>query len=239
MPVPYRPPMEQDEARNRSGFGGGLKQLAAEADRYYIGSDIARDAPQAIPGLYIGQALQDVAKLGYFHGPKPIKKLSQKLSALAFGPDEQFNDQTTSRPSLGQYRGLHEGVKHGFNEKLSTGMIDFMAPRLAKQQNANVEDVRQDLTKARDNGRYDYQLSLTERLQDFAKLTGGDLRQAKRDQASLKEAGLVSPKQMTPSGNIWGLTHPQEAQNLLVKQLKHLNPDAKIQTTVPSNLRLR
>ena len=239
MPVPYRPPLEENETFNREGMGKKMVQMAAESNRFYVGNDIARNSPEAIPGLYIGQALQDVAKLGYFHGPKPIRNLSQKLSELVYGPDEAFNDKTTSRPSLKQYKGLSEGVKRGLDTRISDGLIKFLAPRIAQAQGVDVRDVERRLVADSDQAMNSYQPTLTERLQDLIALTGGDLRQAKRDQASLQKAGLMSPKEMTPSGNIWGLTHPVEARKLLVDQLKHLNPDQKIPAVVPSNLRLR
>lgn len=239
MPLPYRPPLEEDMTFDREGMGRKMLQMAAESNRYFVGSDIAKNSPEAVPGLYIGQALQDIAKLGYFHGPAPVRKLSQKLSALAFGPDEAFNDKTTSRPSLGQYKGLHEGVKRGLTQRVSDGVIDQLAPRIAKLQNAPVAQVKGYLQKERDYALDAYQPSLTERLQDFTQLMSGDLRQARTDQERLRQAGLTEPKEQTPSGNIWGLTHPVEARKLLVDQLKHLNPGAKVPEVVPSNLRLR
>jgi len=239
MPLPYRPPLEEDETFDRKGMGKRMVQMAAESNRFYVGNDIARNSPEAVPGLYIGQALQDIAKLGYFHGPKPVQKLSQKLSELVYGPDEAFNDKTTSRPSLGQYRGLHEGVKRGLDTRISDGLIKFMAPRIAQARGVDVRDVERMLVNDSDQAMNSYQPSLTERLQDLIASTGGNLRQARADQESLQQAGLVTPKQMTPSGNIWGLTHPVEARRLLVDQLKHLNPGQKVPAVVPSNLRLR
>lgn len=239
MPFPYRPPLEENETFNREGMGKNMVQMAAESNRYYVGNDIARNSPEAIPGLYIGQALQDVAKLGYFHGPKPIRNLSQKLSELVHGPDEAFNDKTTSRPSLKQYRGLNEGVKRGLDTRISDGLIKFLAPRVAQAQGVDVREVEREMVADRDYAMDSYQPTLTERLQDLIAVAGGDLRYAKSDQAALQKAGLVSPKEMTPSGNVWGLTHPVEARKLLVDRLKYLNPGQEIPTTVPSNLRLR
>ena len=237
MPLPYRPPLEEDETFNREGMGKHLRQMAAESNRYYVGKDIAERSPMAIPGLYIGQVLQDVAKLGYFHGPKPLKSLTQKLSALAYGEDDQFNDQTTPHPALDQYRALHEGVKRGANDRVSGGMIDYLAPRIAKFQNADPQQVRDHMLQERDWAVNAYQPSLSEMLQEFV----GDSAKRRRaisDAAVLRQAGLTSPKQSTPSGNIWGLTHPVEAQKLLHQQLQLLSPGDTIPDPVKSNLRL-
>lgn len=237
MPMPYRPPLEEDETFNRNGMGKNLRQMAAESNRYYVGKDIAERSPMAIPGLYIGQALQDIAKLGYFHGPKPLKNLTQKLSAMVYGEDEQFNDETTSRPELAQYRALNEGVKRGANDRISGEAIDYMAPRIAKYHNADPAQVREYLLQERDRAVNAYQPSLSERLQDF---TGDSAKRdrAIADAAALQRAGLTSPKQLTPAGNVWGLTHPVEAQKLLHQQLQFLSPDESIPKPVKSNLRL-
>lgn len=113
----YTPQHNYEETKAlRAKYAGNpaMQQQLAVDDRYNQGRAMMQDNPLAALGGLLGSVPYDAAKLAYFHGPQPVKDVLGKVSATVF-PGEGFNDQTTSRPDLNQYRGLISGMLAGWN----------------------------------------------------------------------------------------------------------------------------
>ena len=107
----------------RQRFAGNqeMQQRLAVADRYHQGKGMAEDNPVAALASMIGSVPYDAAKVGYFNGPAPVKKLLGNISERLF-PGEGFNDRTTSRPDLRQYVAMQHGIAEGSYGKLRQGI---------------------------------------------------------------------------------------------------------------------
>jgi hypothetical protein len=101
--------------RLRSQYAGNpqMQQELAVEDRYHQGKGMMQESPIAALGALLGSVPYDAAKLAYFKGPRPVKQVLGSLSERLF-PGEGFNDQTTSRPDINQYRGLISGMLAGW-----------------------------------------------------------------------------------------------------------------------------
>ena len=89
-----------------------MQQSLAQDDRYWTGRGMAQDAPALGMLALAGSLPYDMAKLAYFHGPKPVRRALESLTAAMF-PGEGFNTRTTSRPSLAATLALMQGVADG------------------------------------------------------------------------------------------------------------------------------
>ena len=103
--------------RLRAQYAGNpaMQQQLAVEDRYHQGKDMMQNSPLGALAALLGSIPYDAAKTAYFNGPRPVKQALGSLSERLF-PGEGFNDQTTSRPDLNQYRGLISGMLDGWNK---------------------------------------------------------------------------------------------------------------------------
>jgi hypothetical protein len=103
--------------RLRAQYAGNpqMQQQLAVEDRYHQGKDMAQNSPVAALTALLGSVPYDAAKLAYFNGPRPVKQMLGSLTERLF-PGEGFNDKTTSRPDINQYRGLISGMLDGWNK---------------------------------------------------------------------------------------------------------------------------
>ena len=104
---------ETKQLRSQYAGNPAMQQQLSVDDRYYQGKGMTAESPLAALGALLGSVPYDAAKLAYFNGPKPVKQGLAKLTDTLF-PGEGFNDQTTSHPSLDQYRGLVSGMMDGW-----------------------------------------------------------------------------------------------------------------------------
>ena len=112
----YQPRYTYGEVKDlRARYAGNpaMQQQLAVEDRYHQGLGMAQQSPLVALGALLGSVPYDAAKMAYFNGPAPLKKALGSLSAQLF-PGEGFNDQTTSRPDINQYRGMISGMLDGW-----------------------------------------------------------------------------------------------------------------------------
>ena len=91
------------------------QQRLAVDDRFHQGRGMMEDSPVAALASLIGSVPYDAAKLAYFNGPRPVKRVLGNVSERMF-PGEGFNDQTTSRPDIRQYQGMISGMLQGWRQ---------------------------------------------------------------------------------------------------------------------------
>lgn len=113
MYTPQQGYAETKQLRQQYAGNPQMQQRLAVDDRYHQGEDMVRESPLGALGSLIGSVPYDAAKLAYFNGPKPVKDALGNLSAQLF-PGEGFNDKTTSRPDINQYRGMISGMLRGW-----------------------------------------------------------------------------------------------------------------------------
>lgn len=105
----------QETKQLRAQYAGNpeMQRRLAVDDRFHQGKGMMQDSPAAALAALAGSVPYDIAKLAYFNGPAPVKKALGSLTEQMF-PGEGFNDQTTSRPDLNQYRGMISGMLQGW-----------------------------------------------------------------------------------------------------------------------------
>lgn len=105
----------QETKQLRAQYAGNpeMQRRLAVDDRFHQGKGMMQDFPAAALAALAGSIPYDAAKLAYFNGPAPVKKALGSLTEQMF-PGEGFNDQTTSRPDLNQYRGMISGMLQGW-----------------------------------------------------------------------------------------------------------------------------
>jgi hypothetical protein len=111
--APRQGELETKQLRQQYAGNPEMQQRLALDDRFHQG----RTMPSGALGAAIGSVPYDLAKLAYFHGPKPVKEAMGSLSERVF-PGEGFNDRTTSRPDIRQYLALASGARQGVGEQL-------------------------------------------------------------------------------------------------------------------------
>jgi len=114
----YTPQHGFDETKRlRAQYAGdpAMQQQLAVDDRYHQGVGMVQDSPVAALGALLGSVPYDAAKLAYFNGPKPVKRVLGDLTERLF-PGEGFNDKTTSHPDINQYRGMISGMLQGWQQ---------------------------------------------------------------------------------------------------------------------------
>lgn len=111
--VPRQGEIETKELRAQYAGNPEMQQRLALDDRYHQG----RTMPGSAVGAAIASVPYDLAKLAYFHGPKPVKQALGNLTERIL-PGEGFNDRTTSRPDIRQYFALGSGAIQGVGDQL-------------------------------------------------------------------------------------------------------------------------
>lgn len=111
--TPSVPMEEVKSARAKAAGDLPAQQRLVQDDRYWHGRDAMQNMPIGAAAGLVASIPYDLMKLGYFHGPKPLSQGLARLSDRMF-PDEGFNQETTSRPSvkaLGAYaQGMIDGT---------------------------------------------------------------------------------------------------------------------------------
>ena len=117
----------------RQRFAGNqeMQQRLAVADRYHQGKGMAEESLAGALASLAGSVPYDAAKVAYFNGPAPVKKLLGNISERLF-PGEGFNDQTTSRPDVRQYVAMQNGIAEGSYSTLLQKLSRFAPPQPAK-----------------------------------------------------------------------------------------------------------
>jgi hypothetical protein len=111
--TPRQGEVETKQLRQQYAGDPQMQQRLALDDRFHQG----RTMPSRALGAAIASVPYDLAKLAYFHGPKPVKEALGSLSEQVL-PGEGFNDRTTSRPDIRQYLALASGARQGVGEQL-------------------------------------------------------------------------------------------------------------------------
>jgi hypothetical protein len=107
--APQHDVLETKRLRAQNAGNPAMQQTLAVEDRYHQGKGMMQDSPIAALAALFGSIPYDAAKAAYFNGPRPVKQALGSLSERLF-PGEGFNDQTTSRPDINQYRGMISGM---------------------------------------------------------------------------------------------------------------------------------
>ncbi len=111
--TPQHGEQETKELRARYAGNPEMQRRLAVDDRFHQGKGMMQDSPTAALASLAGSIPYDLAKLVYFNGPRPVKNVLGNLTERMF-PNEGFNDKTTSRPDLNQYRGMISGMIQGW-----------------------------------------------------------------------------------------------------------------------------
>lgn len=113
--APRQGAAETKRLRAQNAGNPAMQQSLAVDDRFHQGEGMMRENPMGALASLLGSVPYDAAKMAYFNGPKPVKNFLGRLSERIF-PGEGFNDETTSRPDLNQYRGMISGMMEGWRK---------------------------------------------------------------------------------------------------------------------------
>lgn len=130
--TPNQGPAATKQLRAEHAGNPRMQQQLAVDDRYHQGKGMTEASPLAALGALAGSVPYDAAKLAYFHGPQSVKQGLGKLTERLF-PGEGFNDKTTARPSIDQYKGYVHGMAEAGYGKVRDTVKDWNGVRFSDE----------------------------------------------------------------------------------------------------------